>query len=275
MTTETLPRAQSGQPTDQLSGTPRAGVIDRWIYVAMAVLFVVGVLAGFVPDSIGKMAAVEAGQRPPFPMILHAHAVLMGAFLVLLLAQTVLVALGRTAQHRKLGLASLVVAPALVVVGFLLVPTMYHQLWDGAHGPVPPPVKAELMKLISNSENIMLLQFEVGLLFPLMLTIGLLARHTDAGLHKRMMILSIAPALAAAFDRITWLPTSLPESPTTAFAWPLAAVLPMFLWDVIRNRRVHRAYGIWLAIFLPVAVIIHLLWDTSWWHQTAQSLMGV
>ena len=50
---------------------------DRWIYVFMAGLFVVTALAGFVPRSLIKLAAVEAGQRPPFPPILHVHAVLM------------------------------------------------------------------------------------------------------------------------------------------------------------------------------------------------------
>ena len=52
---------------------------DRWIYVFMAALFIATTLAGFIPDSLAKIAAVEAGQRAPFPPVLHLHAVLMGA----------------------------------------------------------------------------------------------------------------------------------------------------------------------------------------------------
>ena len=69
-----------------------AQTVDRWIYVFMAASFIAYTLTGFIPDSLAKIAAVEAGQRPPFPLALHAHAVLMGAFLVLLLAQSVLAA---------------------------------------------------------------------------------------------------------------------------------------------------------------------------------------
>src|SRR5215510_7411901 len=99
--------------------------IDRWIYVFMAAFFVAITLTGFVPESIAKIAAVEAGQRPPFPLVLHLHAILMGSFLLLLLVQTVLAARGELRHHQRLGLASVVLAPALVVVGFILTPTIY------------------------------------------------------------------------------------------------------------------------------------------------------
>ena len=80
---------------DLLSGTPRAHAIDRWIVVFMAAWFILIVLIGFIPDAIAKVHAVQTGQRPPFPLVMHMHAVAMGSFLVLLLAQTVMVATGR------------------------------------------------------------------------------------------------------------------------------------------------------------------------------------
>ena len=86
---------------DILSGTPRAHSVDRWIYVFTAASFVVIVLAGFIPSSMAKIAAVQAGERPPFPLLMHLHALLMGSFLLLLLAQTTLVAVGRCDLHRR------------------------------------------------------------------------------------------------------------------------------------------------------------------------------
>ena len=85
-------------------------------------------------------------------------------------------------------------------------------------------------------ENIMLLQLRVGVLFPLFLFIGLRARRTDAGLHKRMMILATAIPLGAAIDRMKWLPTTLPDSPLATDLYIFLAVAPMFAWDLIRNR---------------------------------------
>lgn len=67
---------------DLLSGTPRAHAIDRWIYVFTAASFVLIILAGFIPDSVGKIHAVLTGQRPSFPLVLHMHAVLMASFIM-------------------------------------------------------------------------------------------------------------------------------------------------------------------------------------------------
>lgn len=259
---------------DHLSGTPRAHALDRWIYVITAASFVAIVLAGFIPSSIQKLAAVEAGQRPPFPAILHVHAVLMGSFLLLLLAQTVLVATGRCALHKRLGLASMVIAPAIVIAGFILVPTTYHGLW-GAMQAAPAEARGQIAGIINHVENIMLLQWRIGILFPLFLIIGLRARGRDDGLHKRMMILATAMALPAGIDRIPWLWHSMPASPLSPDLYTLLAVSPMLAWDVIRNGYLHRAWWIWFAVNAPFAVALHMLWDTPAWHATAKAIMGV
>lgn len=263
-----------GVRIDRLSGTPRADGIDRWIYVFTAASFVVITLAGFIPSSLAKIAAVQAGERPPFPLILHAHAALMGAFLLLLLAQTTLVAMGRCDVHRRLGVAAMVLAPALVVAGLILVPTTYHAGWAAAQA-APPGVREQLQQVVLIRDNIMLLQLRIGILFPLLLLIGLRARGREAGLHKRMMILATAMTLPAGIDRIPWLPTTLPASPLGPDLYTLLAISPMVVWDLARNRSVHRAYWIWLAIFIPAAIAVHGLWNTDWWHATAQYLMGV
>ena len=266
--------AEKRRETDILSGTPRAHAVDRWIYVFTAASFILIVLAGFIPSSLAKIGAVQAGARPPFPLVMHVHAVLMGSFLLLLLAQTTLVATGRCELHRRLGVAAMIIAPAMVVAGFILAPTNYHSLWSAAQA-APPEARADMQQSLSFVENILLVQLRIGILFPLFLAIGLRARRGDAGLHKRMMILATAMALPAGIDRIPWLYTSLPASPLTPDLYMLVAISPMVIWDLARNRRVHRAYWIWLAVNLPFAVAVHGLWDTPWWHSTARQLMGV
>ena len=260
--------------SDLLSGTPRAHAIDRWIFVITAAWFIVIVLAGFVPDSIMKIGMVEAGKRPSFPLIMHVHAVLMGSYLLLLLAQTGLMATGRTEYHMRLGVAAFVLAPALVVAGFILAPTIYHETWTSLRA-APPEAQAKLHALISRKENVLLVQLRIGLLFPTFLMMGLRARGINAGLHKRMMILAPSVALSAGIDRISWLPTTMPASPLSIDAFILVGLAPMFIWDVIRNRRVHEAYWIWIAIILPVSMLVYRLWDTPWWHVTARQILGV
>ena len=259
---------------DHLSGTPRAGFVDRWIYVFTSALFIAIVLTGFIPDSLQNLAMIKAHQRPPYTLIADVHAVLMGAFLLLLLAQTVLVATGRCDLHRQLGLVAMVLAPSLVVVGIILAPTNYHAVWQGAHFG-PPAVQAALTPVVPLVENILLLQIRVGILFSLFLTMGLLARGRDPGFHKRMMILGTAVTLPAAIFRIAWLPATLPASPLSLDVYVLIAVSPMFAWDVIRNRAVHRAYWVWVPIFAAASLLVNLTWDTPGWHATARHIMGV
>lgn len=257
-----------------LSATPTASVIDRWIFVFMAVWFIAITLTGFVPDSLMKIAAVDAGQRPPFPIVLHAHAALMGSFLLLLLVQTFLVATGRQAMHERLGPIAAVLAAALVVVGIVLVPTMYQSVW-GALQAAPQEAQSAIRQGLREFDNIMLLQIRIGILFPVFMAIALLARRRDSGLHKRMMFLAVAMALPAAFDRMTWLPTTLPDRPLTTDLYPLVALAPMFIWDLVRTRTIHKAYLIWLAIVVPTSLVVHALWGTDWWHTMAPRLAGV
>ena len=259
---------------DQLSGTPRAHSIDRWIFVFMAAWFVAVVLIGFIPDALMKIGMVEAGQRPPFPLVMHAHAVLMGSFLLLLLAQAWLMATGRRELHMRVGVTAFALVPVLVIVGFALAPTMYHQVWNMAQS-APPAERPRLQQALLRLDDILLLQTRAGILFPSFMAIGLKARTGNAGLHKRMMFLAPSVALGAAIDRMTWLPTTLPGSAVASDLYILAVLSPMFLWDVIRNRRVHEAYLIWFALCLPVTLILYSSWDRPWWHATARHIMGV
>jgi len=260
--------------SDALSGTPRATFIDRWIFVFMAAWFIVIVLVGFIPDSIGEVEAVKAGVRLPFPTVLHIHAVAMGTFLLLLLAQTIMVATGREALHKQLGIAAFVLVPALVVIGIVLVPTMYYQTWHALQ-IAPASARARLERVLHIREDILLLQITSGVMFAIFIWVALSARLRNYGLHKRMMFLATAVPLAASIDRMNWLPSSMPANPWASDLYILVALSPMFIWDVVRTRKVHDAYWIWLAIYVPVCAVVDFLWDKPAWHATARHIMGV
>jgi hypothetical protein len=259
---------------DRLSGATRTNVIDRWIYVFTAASFIAIVLAGFVPNSFAKVAAINAGHRPPFPLVLHVHAVLMGSFLLLLLGQTILVATGRRAWHMQLGVAAMVLVPVIVITGFILVPTIYHSFWNAAQA-APPPARQQLRGVLPILDNILLVQIRAGILFSIYMWIALWSRTRDPGLHKRMILLAVTAVLGAAIDRIDWLPSTMPGSPLAMDLFTLLAFCPMLIWDLVRNRGIHRAYLIWAGFYLPVSAVVYAIWDTPLWHATARNIMGV
>jgi len=252
-----------------------AEFVDRWIWAFTAALIIATVLAGFVPDSMMKVGLVEAGKRQPFPLVLHVHAALMGSWLLLLLTQTTLMATGRPALHMQLGVAATILAPAIVLTGLVLVPTMYHANWAAAHAANPALARDAVPPNMRFATNIALNQIRSGVLFPIVVAIGLLARRRDPGLHKRMMILATVLPVGAAISRIGWLPTSAPNSGLTIDLLPLAVVAPMFGWDLYRLRRVHRAYLIWLALLLPCVALDYVLWNSPWWFAAVPRLMGL
>ena len=240
----------------------------------MAAWLIAIVLAGFIPDSLMKVEMVRTGARPPFPLVLHMHAVLMGSFLLMLLTQTWLMATGRRNMHMQLGIAGFVLAAGLVLVGAVLAPTMYYQTWNGLQA-AQGAQRETLTQVLSIQENILLLQMRIGILFPLLLAIGFKARAGNSGLHKRMVIIGTAVAVEAGIARIPWLPTTMPEAPLSMDLFVLLSLAPMLAWDVIRNRRVHEAYWTALAVIVPAAILVEIAWNQPWWHATAKAIMGV
>lgn len=246
--------------------------IDRWIYVFMALFLIVIVLVGFVPDSLQKIAAVDAGLRPPFPLALHAHAVLMGSWMLLLLTQTTLMATGRKGWHMQLGVGAMVLAPALVIAGVVLVPTNLRSFVEFTAG-APAEMQAQVDGFLHFMTDIALLQLRAGLCFLLLVYLALRARKRDSGLHKRLIILATIVPTPAAFDRMTFLPHTMPASPLTVDVWPLIAIAPMLLWDLYRQRSIHRAYWIYAAVMVPTGIALNMLWGSQWWHSVAPSFL--
>lgn len=244
-----------------------ASFADRWIYVFMAALFVVAALTGFIPDSLELLATVKSGQRPPMPPILHAHALVMGSWLLLFLAQTTLVATGRAAQHRKLGLVGAILAVALVFVTITLVKSR----WAPGYESLPPDA---LSRIKTARSGILMEQIRELVLFSIFIAWALLVRKTDSETHRRLMLFATLLPLPAAIDRIAWIPTTLPDSPASIHIGMLSLLLPLLIYDVWRRGRVHRTYVIGVALNVPFIVMSHFLWGSPWWVSTAPKLMG-
>lgn len=230
------------------------------------------VLVGFVPDSVHKIGLLLEGKRASFPPILHVHAVLMGAWMLLLLTQTSLMATGRKAKHMQLGVAGMVLAPLLVIVGIILVPTNARAYLDFAQA-APMPVQAEISLRLDRIANIASSQFRVAICFLGMVIVAMRARKADAQTHKRLIILATTVPLPAALSRMTWLPQTMPASPLSSELWPLACIAPMFLWDIYRQRRIPKAYLIYAAFMVPGSVFVLSMWGNPAWRQFALGII--
>lgn len=250
------------------------GFIDQWIYVLMAALLAVTVLAGFIPDSFDKIAAIEAGERPPFSVYSHLHALSMGAWMLLLLSQSTLMATGNRNYHFQLGIAGFLLAPMMIISGILLVPQRHELLWD-AWALAGPETKAQLEATIWRVNNIALIQLRAGILFGAFVAIALFVRKRDSGQHKRMLVLATLVPMGAALSRIPWLPQSFENGPVTNDIYALILASPLFLWDLHRHRRVHKAYLIAGIPWIAASALVYAVWNEPWWQELVPRLMGI
>lgn len=244
--------------------------IDRWIYVFMAGWFIVIALVGFIPDALATDTAIRAGQAQPYTSIMPFHAGLMVGWLVLLLSQTVLMATGKGPRHQQLGRIAFALVPAMTVTMLVAIVASYRAGWHFAQS-APPHLRVAQLNFLNHSSGALLGPLQGALLFPVFVFIALRTRRTDPNLHKRMMFLATAAVLPAAMVRMTW----LPNFPFAFTIYLCAALLPMFLWDVIRTRKVPRAYVIWFAIWGPVEVAVNALSGQPWLDAAIPHLMGV
>src|SRR6266567_7755084 len=86
---------------------------DRNFFLTYVVLLWLGILGGFVPEIIQHVAQ----HKPPFPLIVHVHAILFFGWLGVLTIQVLLIRRKRPDLHRVLGTAAMALAVLMAVVG--------------------------------------------------------------------------------------------------------------------------------------------------------------
>jgi hypothetical protein len=249
-----------------------AAVADRWIWVFMAALFFVTVLAGFIPTSISKLDAVSTGARPPLPGFMHFHAFVMGVWITLLLAQSSLMATGNRSLHMKLGIVSVVLIPAVIIGMVGVAGANITQLATIAPGLLPEDALNERRALLS---NLIIGQTRSVFLFGVLTFWAVLVRKDDPETHKRLMFFATIAPLSAAIDRMAWLREIGPEPPLFQDITQLVWFAPLFIYDLWRRGRLHRAYVIGIAISLPFIVFRHVATDTDWWLAFAPTIFGI
>src|SRR5437764_1405065 len=113
MTTSPSVTVMDRRPT----ATRREGV-DRWFFVGVTL-----VIIGLNVAAFGPSLVAPSGRTMPLPLpaLVAAHSAISAAWLLVFLLQAGLIATGRTAVHRQLGVAGLVLAAALVLTGPLVV----------------------------------------------------------------------------------------------------------------------------------------------------------
>jgi hypothetical protein len=213
--------------------------------VALAVM-----LVGFAPSFFLKPLF---HKPPPLTLLLVVHGTIMTAWFLLFLVQAQLAASRNLRLHRKLGVAGVVLAAAVFLIGMTVAITGARM----GHSPGPPPLVF------------------LAIPFTDMVVFGVLAgsalafrRRTD--IHKRLMLLAFVGLLTAAIARTAVIHGSV----VLAFSTTLSIAMACVAWDTWRNRRLHPAFG-WGFALLALSWVFRLwMSGTAGWLAFAGWLAG-
>ena len=179
------------------------------------------------------------------------HGVAFSAWILLFVAQTTLIAAGRTDIHRRLGVAGVVLAAGMVVLGTVLA------IGNAREGHAPPGIPPLPFLLIPLTDM---------LVFPLFIAAAVWYRHRPET-HKRLMLLATVSLLAAAVAR---LPTALAAAgPLFYFGVVDLLILAGVVYDLVTRRKVHPVY-VWGGLALLASQVVRVaLSGTSAWLTVA------
>ena len=196
----------------------------RLFFLAVAILFPLIVLAGF--GRTYYLRGVFNG--PPVPSILvHIHALVMSAWIVLFAAQTWLISSRRIKTHQKLGIAAIGLGVLIIVVGFL---TAVASVKYGS-AATPPGFDPLFFMAVPIFDLIV---------FAILFTGAIYYRKQPAN-HKRLILLTILNFLPPAVARI---PIASLQSlgPLWFFGFPDLLALIFVIVDTWRNKKLNKVF---------------------------------
>src|SRR4051812_15594957 len=152
---------------------------DHRFFSIMSVVTSVTIVAGFWNTYLPKILS----GTPALPPIIHVHAVIFTSWLAFYVMQTTLVLNGKTALHRRLGIAGVVLAALMLVIGTataITVTRLGHRGIPGVEFPDPA--------------GFLLLNLNAVLVFAVLVAAGWYFRRS-AQTHKRLMLMATMSGL--------------------------------------------------------------------------------
>ncbi|MBL0163908.1 MAG: hypothetical protein IPP82_09785 [Xanthomonadales bacterium] len=225
---------------------------DRRFHVGMAIILLITVVVGFAPTFYLRSAHTSIPLAP----LVQVHGLLFTAWMVLFVVQPALIAGGRTALHRQLGMFGAALALSLFVIG--------------AMTAIAAASRGQPIKGI---DPLPFLAIPIATILVFIGTVGAalwFRRRSD--IHKRLMLIATIGVMTPAIARMNIEIGPLHGPPLALFLTDVF-VIPCLINDRLRIGRIHPAY-LWGAGFLLFSQIARLLiMRTEAWIAVASWLV--
>lgn len=229
---------------------------ERRFYTGMAIAILLTVLIGFGRSFFLK--PLFPGHPAPSEPIFYVHGIMFTLWILLFVAQVLLVSAGNVRLHRKIGPFAGVLIAAMVVLGVMSALTAAGRSTGFVNIPVPP------------LQFLAIPLFDI-ILFLTFVVLAFVYRHNLQS-HKRWMLLATLNLITAAIAR--W-PVVSTLGPLAYFGITDLFIVALAVWDFRSRGRVHRATllgGLLLIISQPLRLFVS---GTAAWLTFAQWATGL
>ena len=224
-----------------------AVIVRSRFYPQLALVLALLVFIGFSRTYYLRFLA----DLPPLVTLVHLHGLVFTGWMLLFVAQTRLIAADRVDLHMKLGIAGVLLAAGVVVLGVL---TAFHTA-------AVPRVRASGL----TPAQFTIVPFVSISLFAIFVGLGVALRRR-AGLHKRFMVLAMIAVLGPAVARLFALLDLAAFAPIGNIASGAFFAGWCLVHDWRRNRVVHPVFligGLVVIASWPLRMVI----ARSEWYQ--------
>jgi uncharacterized membrane protein YozB (DUF420 family) len=230
---------------------------ERRFYTTMAMAMLVVVYVGFARSFFLRPLFPDVSA--PHEPIFYVHGAFFSAWMVLLVAQALLIGVRRADVHRKLGLVGVALAAGMVVLG-LLGSLIAANRPTGFNGVTVPPLQ------------FLVVPFFDLVFFAIFFSLAV-ARRGDPQAHKRLVLLATIAMLGAAFARWPY----LWQNPNPFVFYGLADlfIVALAVWDFRTRGGLHpvtRWGGLALIVSVPARLALS---GTAAWLAFAAWLTGL
>ena len=241
--------AVASRPT---SFAGRNGLVDRYFYFAMSLLFAAIVVWGF-SHSINANLFHPAIPRP---FLLWIHGAAFSTWVVFYIFQSALARTRNVKWHRFFGWFGVGLAAVMVVLGFTIAVIMNRFDAVELHQPDPAFLSVSFGDMLA---------------FAVCTGLAIYWRKKPE-LHRRLLFIACCALMDAPFGRINYL------FDNSLFYICVDAVMVLgLLRDLLVNRRIHTVYRVGMPLMIAYQLFIVYLWhgNPSWWLNTCRSIIGI
>ena len=220
---------------------------DRSLFLAAAIIFPLLVLAGYFKSYY--FSAFFTGVRPIANALVHAHGIVMSAWVIYFVVQVALIRSKNIKLHMSMGMAGIALAALVVIVGMA---TAYDaQL---VRNSAPPGADPHEFFILPAGDMLLFVIYFAGAIYY---------RKRPAE-HKSLMLMTAINFMPAALFRIAPAPEML-----FAFGIPLLVAIGALIWMRVKHGKFNRVFVAAILLWTIASPVTFrmMLASTPAWHS--------